>query len=154
MNPKILGAFFAASMIAFSGAALAHGGSNEPALPPINTISFDPNLCIVYFSTPDGGSGAVQGTKGRVMVKFDFSHTFTVQANCTVTEFGGEFQDLPNKEGFDCFVQLKKAGLHWHQVILGGGMDVTNKLRFKNGKATMSCKGPYNELQDPVYQGP
>jgi hypothetical protein len=142
MITRALSTLLAASLIAFCGAAQAHDATE---LPEMNAISFDPNLCIVYFP---GIPGAVQGTSGRVMVKFDWTHTLTVQANCTVTAFEDEFQGALNEEGFDCFVQLTKSGNHWHQIIYGDDLGVLNKLRFKNGKATMSCSGPYDETQN------
>lgn len=158
MKIKILGALIAAPMIVLGGAALSH----DP-LPPIDAISFNPPKCIVYIDV-GGTIMGIQGTDGRVFVKFDVKNEpLTVSANCTVTAFSGDYSgEIPlDDDGFDCFVQINKFG-HWHQILYGDpdqsdkyfDPEVRNKKRFRNGKAKLNCSGPYVHDQDPVYHPP
>lgn len=157
MNPKLLGAFIVAPMIAFSGAALAHGGDDPQGdlydLPPISTISYGKNRCNIVFD--DEGTITGIGTEGRLVVKIDYLRPpLTTYGNCTANDFTFpvDLQVEPVEiEGFDCFVQITKAFGHFHQILYGADSDVTTKMRFKRGRATMSCSGPYDPDQCPVW---
>lgn len=153
MDSKLLAAFFAAPMIAFSGAALAHGVSE---LPPISTISYNPNRCNIVFD--DNGTITGIGTEGRLVVKIDYLRPpLTTYGNCTANDvmFPEEPQVEPVEpvelEGFDCFVQITNQVGHFHQILYGADSDVTTNMRFRNGRATMSCSGPYDPDQCPVW---
>ena len=140
MKFRFLGALIAAPVIASSGIALSED------FPPIDTVSARPTVCIVHL----GSDTFIQGTDGRVFVKFDVKREpLTVTANCTVTAFSGDAPMEPfSEDGFDCFVQLSG----FHQILYGSDPEVRNKKRFRNGKATLSCSGPYDPLQSPNYE--